>query len=240
MREWKRKMKIAIIDDELHWRESAEGFLRQYYSDINVEIDIFECGEKYIKNRKLYDISLVDIEMSGIDGFETIDKARLYNPDGIFIILTTHTEMSRKGYLVNAFRYIDKLNLDEELNEAMKAAEPLLGRNEKITVNVIGDGPRKIILKNILYIETEKHYIVIHTKKGEIRCSDQISDIAEKLDSTWFYRCHNTYIVNLDEISRINQTFLHMTDGNVIEVSARKESGFKKAYLNRQYKCGNA
>ena len=240
MQEWKVKMKLAIIDDELCWREAAESYLRQYYSDVNFEIDIFDSGEKYLKTRKIYDISFVDIEMSGLDGFETIERAQLYNNDGIFVILTTHTEMSRKGYLVNAFRYIDKLNLEAEIDEALKSAELLLGRNNKISVNVIGGGQRELVLKDILYVETEKHYIVIHTKKDKIRCSNMISDMERKLDGTWFYRCHNTYIVNLDEIVRINQSFLHMSDGNILEVSARKESGFKKAYLNRQFECGNA
>ena len=44
------------------------------------------------------------------------------------MILTTHTEMSRRGYLVNAFRYLDKVNLKEELKEAFYSAKKIAGK----------------------------------------------------------------------------------------------------------------
>ena len=56
----------------------------------------------------------------------------------VYIILTTHTEMSRKGYLVNAFRYIDKSNMSKEIVEAINAAEVLLRRNDNIEINIVG------------------------------------------------------------------------------------------------------
>ena len=52
--------------------------------------------------------------------------------------MTTHTEMSRKGYLVNAFRYIDKSNMSKEIVEAINAAEVLLRRNDNIEINIVG------------------------------------------------------------------------------------------------------
>ena len=113
-------MRIAIIDDEMYWRTTAEQIVIQHYSNVEVIIDTYQSGKQYLNSKIQYDISFVDIEMSGVDGFETIEKARTYNQDGVYIILTTHTEMSRKGYLVNAFRYIDKINLTDEMIEAMQ------------------------------------------------------------------------------------------------------------------------
>ena len=144
-------MRIAIIDDEMYWRTTAEQVVSQHYSNVEVIIDTYESGEQYLNGKIKYDISFVDIEMSGIDGFETIEKARAYNPDGVYIILTTHTEMSRKGYMVNAFRYIDKINLADEMVEAMQSAELILGRNNKIEVSILDVGVRKIVLKDIIY-----------------------------------------------------------------------------------------
>ena len=44
----------------------------------------------------------------------------------------------------------------------------------------------------------------------------------------------------MNEIFKIDGYVIFLNDGNKIEVSQRKMSGFRKAYLNRQYKCGNA
>lgn len=239
MIDWKGNMKIAIIDDEQHWRCSAKQIVSKYYSNVEVSIDVYEDGEQYLNSKVNYDISFVDIEMPGVDGFTTIENARKYNPDGIFIILTTHTEMSRKGYLVNAFRYIDKIKLVDEMIEAMKSAEILLGRNKKIEINITDVGIRKLVLKDILYIETEKHRTLVHTNEKMIKCNNTMREMESILDASWFFRCHNSYIVNLDEISRIDKKIIYLKNGDSIDIAQRKAPEFNKAYLKRQFECGN-
>lgn len=231
-------MKIAIVDDELKWRADVRMALVHLDKNKEMEIDLYSNGRSFLASKKKYDITLVDIEMPGIDGFETIGRAQRINSDGIYIILTTHVEMSRKGYCVNAFRYIDKMKL-EELKEALSAAKVLLGRNKKIQINVINRGQQDITLKNIIYIETEKHYVVIHTKQGNFKCKDMLKDIESVLPDNCFSRCHNVYIVNLDEISRIDKRIVYLTNGDNIDISYRRLSQFKKLYLNRQLECAN-
>lgn len=233
-------MRIAIIDDEMRWRDTTEQVVSQHYSNVEVIIDTYESGEQYLNSKIKYDISFVDIEMSGIDGFDTIEKARIYNPDGIYIILTTHTEMSRRGYLVDAYRYIDKIKLVDEMTEAMQSAERILGRNTKIEVNIIDVGIRKIVLKDIIYIETEKHHVLIHTKEKDIRCNNTMKELETILDEKWFFRCHNSYIVNLDEIASVDKKIIYLKNGNDIDIAQRKAAEFNKAYLRRQFECGNA
>lgn len=232
-------MKIAVIDDEIHWIQAVEKLIRKYYGNNNVEIDIYESGIKYIESRKCYDISFVDIEMPKLDGFRTITKAREYNEDGIFIILTTHVEMSRKGYHVNAFRYIDKMRLDE-IEEAIESAERVLSRNEKITVNVLDIGLRELTLKNIIYIESAIHSVRIHTQHGTMRCMNSMAEMEAALEGKWFFRCHNAFIVNLDEIKCIDSKIVYMSNGADIDISRRRIGEFKKVYLERQFECANA
>ena len=49
--------------------------------------------------------------------------------------------------------------MKNELTEAVLSAEVLLGRNEKISVNVIGDGQRELILKDIKKNLTSKEEV---------------------------------------------------------------------------------
>lgn len=231
-------MKISIVDDDAKWIELIRSEILLCDEDNDMEIDVFLSGEEYLKCEERYDISFVDIEMPGIDGFETISRARKNNPEGIYVILTTHAEMSRKGYVVSAFRFLDKMVL-EEIKETIEAAKTVLERNRKIEINVIGDGVRKLTLKNIIYIETEKHYILIHTKRDTIKCSNTMQELEELLPDDWFSRCHHAYIVNLDEIDTIKNKIVYLNNGKDIDVSDRKMTQFKKAYLNRKFECAN-
>lgn len=232
-------MKIAIVDDERYWRDKVYEYIAKKYSSKEVEIYTFENPEKYLGSSEKFEISFVDIEMPNMDGFTTITEARKNNEEAIYIILSTHTEMSRKGYMVNAFRYIDKVKIDEELEEAISAAEILLGRNEKISINIVNEGEREIVLKNIIYIETEKRSVLIHTKAGTFRCNDTLLEFEEKLEGKWFYRCHNVYIVNLDEIVSYKDNIIYLSNGADVDISKRKMREFKKAYLKRQFECAN-
>lgn len=228
-------MKIAIIDDSKNWRQKIKEEIFRYLDISDEDIDMYSGGEQYLESQKKYDISFVDIEMAGIDGFETISSARKYNPDGFYIILTTHEELSRKGYIVNAFRYIYKMKL-EELDEAISAIQVLQERNKTIEVSVIGGGIKELELKNIIFFETEKHYILVHTKQGVLKCNNNMRDIENMLPNQWFYRCHKTYIINLDEIKRIDRKIVYLNDGNDVDISRRKVNQFKEIYFNRQYK----
>ena len=232
-------MRIAIVDDDANWREWIKKKIIQCRKQNEITIDVFSSGESYLTSKNLYDISFIDIEMPGIDGFETISRAREAGGEGLYVILTTHAEMSRRGYFVNAFRYIDKAHL-EELEEAINSAAIVLGRNKMITVNVINDGPRNLVLKNIIYIETEKHYILIHTKHGEIRCSNNLRDLEKVLPENWFCGCHNVFIVNLDEIKKLDDRIAYLSNGHDIDISHRKMREFKRLYLDRRYECANA
>lgn len=230
-------MKIAIVDDDEYWRGRIQQELAKYVDAEHV-IDVYESGEQYIAGKKTYDISFVDIEMNGMDGFDTILKAREYQPDGIFVILTTHAEMCKKGYQVNAFRYIDKTEL-EDLEEAIRAAKVLLDRNRKINVDIVSAGMGRIALKNIIYIETVRPHIMLHTVNGDVKCHDKMQDIESELPEKSFIRCHNAFIVNLDKVSHIDGNKAYLSNGDKIEISQRKVWQVKRAYFKRHYECAN-
>lgn len=235
-----KMIKIAIIDDEKYWRDEIEKTLYECYDRDKIELDIYESGIEYIEKHNIYDITFVDIEMQSLDGFETITAARKFNPEGFFIILTIHTEFSRKGYHVNAFRYIDKVHLKEEMWEALNSVKIILMKNRKINISIISEGVQEFILKDIIYIETDRHCVLIHTKNGVKRCNNSMSEIEGLLTDECFCRCHNSFIVNLDEIKELKNNILLMSNGETVEVSKRKNSVFKKVYIKRQYVLANA
>lgn len=230
-------MKIAIVDDKLHWHDKIETIICKC---VNAEIDNYSNGKDFLLNKKKYDIVFMDIEMPYMDGFDTIKKARELNLESIYIIMTTHSEMSRKGYLVNAFRYIDKQKMKEEIPEAIDSANMILDNNKKISVNVIGKGVLDINLSNILYIETEKHRVLVHTNNDVVRCGDSMIELENKLQKDNFYRCHNAYIVNLDAVNKIEKTYTILKNGEKVEISRRKYQEFGNRYLERRFHCANA
>lgn len=232
-------MKIAIIDDEKRWRDEVSKQLLKLYK-INIsELNVYKSGAEFLASHKEYDLVFMDIEMPELDGFETAIQYREIVPQAILIILTTHTELSRKGYLINAFRYIDKCKLEEELMEALTSAQKLLDRNQSITVNVVNLGEICLRLTEILYIETEKRNVLIHTKNANYISNQSMSELEQKLDSFGFFRSHKSYLVNLDKIKNFDRQNIYFQNEDQAMVSIRKYTELKKRYLERRFEYAN-
>ena len=233
-------MKIAIIDDERYWIEKTKKEIIKHYNNKKIpQIDVYENEYEYLIKKERYDILFIDVEMPQKNGFIIISESRKYNPNGIYIILTCHNELIREGYIVRAFRYMDKGNLSEEIKEGLEAVDILLKKDRKIELNVIGRGVQIIKLRDILYVETEKHGVIFHTKHGEKRCGMSMNETEKKLDNGCFFRCHKSFIINLDEIEKVEGTIAYMTDGSDLDISKRKIWEFNRLYIQRKYECAN-
>lgn len=233
-------MNIAIVDDEEIWRTKARQEVESYDFKYHVEIDCFKDGKTLLESKQQYEIIFLDIEMKGIDGFETAGIYHEKYPDTIIIFLTTHIELGRKGYKYNAFRYIDKEYVEEEIKEALESAVLVLNRNHVIEIEVSGVGMMPVNLKDILYIESVDHDIVVHTDKEAYSTYTALGEIEDQVEEYGFFRCHKSYVVNLDKVNQISKKDIKLKDGSIILVSVRKFPELKRRYLDYKFKYANS
>ncbi len=115
-------MKTGIIEDEPVWREKVQAAVEKYCTEKDVSLQIYSCGsgEEFMKHADV-DLLFLDIELAeGENGFDIAEKLMEAGSGCKICFLTSHTELARFGYRVNAFRYIDKKHL-EEIGEALDA-----------------------------------------------------------------------------------------------------------------------
>lgn len=232
-------MKIAIVDDEMKWRERIREILGAYPWKEKIEIGTFFSGETFIEHNG-YDIVFLDIEMAKMDGFETAHRYKEENEDVIIIFLTTHLELSRRGYLVNAFRYIDKGNVDVEMREALEGIEVLRDGNHLITFHELRVGEVSIRAKDVLYIETQKHDVIVHTKEREYKTNRNFEELEEELSELGFFRCHKSFLVNLENVYNFDRVYVYFKDGKKAMVSVRKYADLRNKYLLQKHKTANS
>ncbi|MFR8367824.1 MAG: LytR/AlgR family response regulator transcription factor, partial [Faecalibacillus intestinalis] len=66
-----------------------------------------------------------------------------------------------------------------------------------------------IIKNNILYIESYRNYIVIHTSISDYTLRYTLKKIQKKL-SNEFIQCHKSYLVNLNNVICIKEKFIEL------------------------------
>lgn len=232
-------MRIAVVDDEELCRKSVERFIREYPWKEDIIVDLFSSGEDFVKHDD-YDIVFMDIEMQGMDGFEAVRQYKENNEETTIIFLTTHTELSRKGYIVNAFRYIDKKEMKSEIDEALVAVEDLQSKNHIVSFHILFTGEISLRTKEIFFIETDKRNVIIHTKEKSYVSNRKIEELEDELHEWGFFRCHKSYIVNLGNIASFDKLNVYFRNGDKAMVSVRKYPELKEKYIEYKYRYANS
>lgn len=231
-------MKVAIVDDNKKWQdEIKQNILNNKFFEVD-ELYEFESGEEFIKSGSDFSVVFMDIEMSGMDGFSAIQKYKTKHRDTKFIITTTHTELSRRGYQVEAFRYIDKIHMKEEMEEALEAVIKLFRQEKSVSIVIENYGNRKFKIKDIIYFETQNRKLLMHTVNDIWLCNENISDMEERLRGDGFYMSHRSYLVNLRYVKELVSTKVILQNGEEVFLSRRKYSDLKDKYM--EYKFGEA
>lgn len=223
-------MKIAIVDDEQKWRDLVTEVVRKYTYESD-EIEEFDSGVTFLKKNRKYDIVLMDIEMPEMDGFDTAMHYKIQFPESKIVILTIHLECARKGYLVDAFRYVDKMKMDEELGEAFEKIRER--ENEKDYFMTIREGEviKNIYVKDIFYIEARGKGSKIYTVDKCYISSERLGELESELDEYGFFRCHKSFLINLNAADHMNKEYVFFPNNQKACISARKFVETKRRYI---------
>ncbi|MBV9963964.1 MAG: response regulator transcription factor [Parafilimonas sp.] len=203
-------LKCLIIDDEPLAQNVIENYLKSFsFIEVVAKCDNAIVALEWMKKKKI-NLIFLDISMPFISGIEFIKSLK----DAPQIILTTaHKEFAIESYELNVLDYllkpisferfmkaIDKLYIQivETINAATKD-EPdafIYVKSEKKNV--------RILLKDILFIESIKDYIKIHTTDKVIVTQVSISTIEQRLPEN-FLRIHRSFIIAKDKITAYTQ-----------------------------------
>ena len=226
-------MKIGIVEDEAVWGDKIQTIIEKYCKDKNIssQINSYNSGKDFMKNADA-DLLFLDIELAeGEDGFEIAEQLMSSGNKCKVCFLTSHTELARLGYRVNAFRYIDKKHL-EEINEAIDFFLKTKIQDRIIFCNDIAGIRIKISLNELLLVETngrKLRYLMVDG--SDHLCEGQISEAARSLSRFGFFQIHRSYIVNLKYIEKVNSHEVTLCNGLKVVIGRIHSKEFKKEFF---------
>jgi two-component system LytT family response regulator len=209
-------IKAILIDDEPLARSMVKEYL-QKHTDIEV---VGECsdgfeGVKAITHHKP-DLIFLDIQMPKINGFEMLEL--LETPPSV-IFTTAFDEYAIKAFEHHAVDYLLKPFSQERLDKAIHKWKESQSTTQKNTSALIENSAQpeeqqRIVVKkgtNIVilpihlvhYIEAFDDYVKVHTREGFYLKKKTMSHYEKSLDARLFVRVHRSYLLNIQELTRI-------------------------------------
>ena len=116
--------KILLVDDEERFRTSLANRLRTRGYDV-VDVDNGEDAVKQIRLDSEIEIAILDLKMPGMDGIQTLQELRAFNPAIQAIMLTGHGSLdsAKEAGRLEAFKYLQKPCELEELTAVLEEAK---------------------------------------------------------------------------------------------------------------------
>ncbi len=204
------RYKIGICDDSQVDTDYVASLVTDWaeQSGAEVELKAYPSAESFLfqyEEESDYDILLLDIEMGQVNGMELARKIRQENQAVQIVFITGYPDYMSEGYDVTALHYLMKPVSAGKLSEVLDRAVRMLARQPRSLVFDLGKESLRVFAEDIVYGESQGHYILLHTKEQEYKFRMTFSELERQLGEG-FYKCGRSYIVGLKYVRRITKT----------------------------------
>ena len=225
-------IRIAIVEDSDTDRELLEKNLARYEAERGLCFDLtrFSDGEDLVTGYAAdYDLILMDIRMTFMDGMRAAKHVRQLDPDVVIVFISSTPQYAIEGYKVRAVDYMLKpitwFSFSESLNRALGSVKS--HSKSFITISMKG-GKTKLETSRICYVEAQDHQLIYNTLDGNYVSKGTMRDVEAQLSADCFFRCNRCYVVNLDHVETYKNCDIRV-NGDVIQVSRRRRKSFLDA-----------
>jgi two-component system LytT family response regulator len=246
-------IKVAIIDDDPDMTNTNSSLLKKYFPEIEIVglADSVSTGISLIKDRSPQ-LVLLDIELKDGTGFDILQQIKNCSFQVIFI--TAFNQFGIKAIKFSAIDYILKPVNEYEFKKSIENALSTIESSEiekqietffshyekkaqikKIVLKTL-DFLHIIDISDIIYCKSDNSYTTFFLNSGEeILVSKSIKEYNEILSDYHFFKPHQSFLVNLNYVKRIDKStggFLILKSGSEIAISSRRKPSLIKMLEN--------
>ena len=239
-------IKAVILDDEPKAIQGLTWELSNFEDELQI-VATFTEPEKALEYLKSSDIEclFLDIEMPTMDGFQFLEKLGVRNC--AVVVTTAYSEYAITALKKEAIDYLLKPVDTDDLRETIEKVKKQTSRgfniekfedillkfnskltHKKITINTDG----KLVFlepEEIIYVESDGNYSTLFlTKNRKMVITKKLKEVNELLPEDFFFRIHNSFIINLHKIKEFLKSdgYVILESNIKIPVSRQKKTAF--------------
>ena len=228
---------IGICDDNTMEQTILQDVITNLLEKKKIEIQFycFTSGEDLVDfyEKKKLDLVFLDIYMKNINGIETGKIIRAKDSNVNIIFCTASSSYALESYDLFALGYLVKPFDPEKLLYLLEhyiKSHP--GIEHKYIIVKSNYTDCVLNLDEIEHIESANKVLEIYLSTGGIvKTYGKLNDIETQLDSPAYLRCHQSFIINMDFVSSIDEDSFVTLSGRFIPIRKREYYQIKKKYM---------
>lgn len=207
-------LRIALCDDNSKFLEHMHKLVANEFSlQSNGDFLINDYSSSKLlflhHSSEPYDVIFLDIDMPEMTGFDLANKLQNINKKTCVIFVSSHSELVFNSFYFQPLNFIIK-DTDEAMKESLHNVVAQLFRqikqDKKLILESVELGRISFYLSDVLYIESNKHYIIYHLLNSQtVQIRENISDAENKYAEFDFIRIHKKYIANIKYVFNVDK-----------------------------------
>lgn len=222
--------RMVLCEDDVTQRKFLKELVLKSLEGVSTQIELleFSSGEELLEhNLDGIDIFFLDIQMLKLTGMDVAKIIRENNDTSEIIFITSLVDYIQEGYKVRAYRYLLKPISFEDLKEnILSCLSDIIKKRENFMLIENRGIINKVLISSIMYIEVRKRNLTIHTTEGIYYTKNSMDKVERELERYKFFRCHKSYLINMEHIQFISKNTVVINDQN-IPISKHRISNLK-------------
>ena len=247
-------LRAVLVDDEPLARERMRALLADAAAATGVQVEVIaeaENGRRAVPlvHETRPDVVFLDVQMPGLDGFDTLDLLAHPRPHVVFV--TAYDEHAVRAFEVHALDYLTKpvraarlaatlqrlAALHDRPDPAQRAFEAERGREQEEAplrrlALPAGRRLRVVELDEVRYFEAREKMVFARVDGRDHPVEFTLHALEKRLDAEAFCRVHRAFLVNVGAVRElvpwVGETYqVRLEGGAEVPVSRRRLSALR-------------
>lgn len=227
-------MRTILVDDERKGIEVLEYQLKKCFPELEIvgKATNLDEAEKLIEREKPF-VLFLDVSMSEGTSFRLFEKTDLSNVEVVFV--TAHTKYAVEAFKVDAFDYILKPVIMEELERVVSKLKIRFdevsnqsGAKKNLIRIKISNTHKLVSSSDVVNISSEGNYSTIFfSNQKSLMITKNLKKVQEQYFNEFpFVRIHQSHIVNVNHVKEFDRSHAILSNDQRLKISKSRHAHF--------------